>query len=104
MSDYSISDDENDYYDDEDMYDGTQEESKCCALSKRRCLIGLACLVSDVEMDGFNEVHTRSGSGKRKAYEIEYDSLSQSAVEKLMQSDIDHVCGILGVDVSLAFH
>lgn len=37
---------------------------------------------------------------KHKPYEIEYESLSQNAVEHLMQEDIDHICGILGVDVS----
>jgi ariadne-1 len=37
---------------------------------------------------------------KHKPYEIDYESLSQSAVEKLMQDDIEHICGILGVDVS----
>ena len=41
---------------------------------------------------------------KRKLYEIDYESLSQSAVEKLMQDDIDHICGILGVDVSGTEH
>ena len=41
---------------------------------------------------------------KRKLYEIDYESLSQSAVEKLMQDDIDYICGILGVDVSGTQH
>lgn len=82
MSDYEISDDEGEYYDDEDMIDGTQDD------------------VSDVEMDEDFKVNVIGG--KRKAYEIEYESLSQSAVEKLMQQDIDHVCGILGVDASSA--
>jgi ariadne-1 len=39
--------------------------------------------------------------GKRKSYEIDYDSLSQEAVDKLAQQDVDHISGIFGVDVSL---
>ncbi|KAF7319644.1 RBR-type E3 ubiquitin transferase [Mycena chlorophos] len=38
----------------------------------------------------------------RKAYEIEYDSFSQSAVEKLMAADVEYITGILGVDASTA--
>jgi ariadne-1 len=41
--------------------------------------------------------------GKRKSYEIEYHSLSQEAVDKLAQQDVDHISGIFGVDVSLFF-
>ena len=37
--------------------------------------------------------------GKLKSYEVEYESLSQTAVERLMQRDVDHICGILSVDV-----
>ena len=38
----------------------------------------------------------------RKAYELEYDSLSQAAVEKLMAADVEDTTGILGVDASTA--
>jgi len=41
-----------------------------------------------------------SAGPTRKTYEIDYESLSKNAVEKLMQQDIDHCCGILGADVS----
>lgn len=37
----------------------------------------------------------------RKAYEIEHDSLSQQAIEKLMASDVDHISGIFGVNVRM---
>jgi ariadne-1 len=38
----------------------------------------------------------------RKAYEIEYESLTQSAIEKLMERDVEHIRGIFGVDTSTA--
>ncbi|KAJ7354505.1 hypothetical protein DFH08DRAFT_855062 [Mycena albidolilacea] len=38
----------------------------------------------------------------RKAYEIEYNSLTQSAIEKLMEEDVEHIRGIFGVDASAA--
>jgi hypothetical protein len=37
---------------------------------------------------------------KKKSYEVEYDSFSQSKVEKTMMDDAEHICGILGVEVS----
>ena len=40
-----------------------------------------------------------SAKGKRKSYEVDFDSLSQEAVERLMKRDADDICGILGVDV-----
>lgn len=38
--------------------------------------------------------------GKRKAYEVDYESLSQSAVERLIKEDVDYICSVCGVDVS----
>jgi ariadne-1 len=53
-------------------------------------------------MDVFNDdFKVASAKGKRKSYDIEYDSLSQTDVEKLMSQDIDHISGIFGVDVSV---
>jgi ariadne-1 len=46
-----------------------------------------------------NEDYKVASKGKLKSYEVEYESLSQTAVERLMQRDVDHICGILGVDV-----
>ncbi|KAJ7050024.1 hypothetical protein C8F01DRAFT_1060712 [Mycena amicta] len=51
-----------------------------------------------MDMDDF-KVAPKSA---RKAYELEYTSLSQSAVEKLMEQDVEHIRGILGVDASTA--
>lgn len=50
-----------------------------------------------MEMD--NEDYKVASKGKLKSYEVEYESLSQAAVERLMQRDVDHICGILFVDV-----
>ena len=46
-----------------------------------------------------NEDYKVASKGKLKSYEVEYESLSQTAVERLMQRDIDHICGILFVNV-----
>ncbi|KAF7357948.1 RBR-type E3 ubiquitin transferase [Mycena venus] len=82
-SDYEYSDEEaDDVFDDDDM--GMQDED------------------SDgddgMELDDF-KVPTKS---TRKAYELDYDSLSQTAVEKLMEQDVEHIRGIFGVDASTA--
>ncbi|KAJ2926523.1 hypothetical protein H1R20_g10583, partial [Candolleomyces eurysporus] len=75
------------YYDsDEDMFDGTQEEEE----------------ISEDDMDLVDDFKS-SAKGKRKSYEVDFDSLSQEAVEKLMKRDADDICGILGVDISTAY-
>jgi ariadne-1 len=53
----------------------------------------------DMDMDAFNDDFKVASKDKRKLYEIEYQSLSQPEVEKLMQQDVDHIIGIFGVDV-----
>jgi ariadne-1 len=57
---------------------------------------GSAPSEEDMDMDDDFKVAPK---GTRKPYEIDYQSLSQSDVEKLMQQDIDHITGIFGVDV-----
>ncbi|GLB45037.1 putative in Between Ring fingers [Lyophyllum shimeji] len=87
-SDYEISDDDENYYDyDEDMIDGTQDEEE---------------EDGDMYMDTYGDDFKVAPKNKRKPYEIEYESLSQAAVEKLMQEDVEHICGIFGVDGSTA--
>jgi len=51
-------------------------------------------------MDAFNDDFKVSSKGKRKSYDVSHDSLSLTAVERLMQQDVDHIGGIFGVDVS----
>ncbi|KAJ7910942.1 hypothetical protein B0H13DRAFT_2328848 [Mycena leptocephala] len=83
-SDYEYSDEEVDdvFDDDDDM--GMQDED------------------SDgddgMDMDDFKVAPKTT----RKAYEIEYESLTQSAIEKLMERDVEHIRGIFGVDTSTA--
>ncbi|KAG6852404.1 hypothetical protein C0991_012336 [Blastosporella zonata] len=88
---YAISDEEEeDYYidDDEDMIDGTQDDDS-----------------DDVDMseeDTYGDDFHVTPQSKRKGYEIDYESLSQSAVKVSMATDVDHICGILGVDAGTA--
>ncbi|KAF9027606.1 hypothetical protein BDZ89DRAFT_987178 [Hymenopellis radicata] len=84
-SDYEFSDDDGDYYDDEDMIDGTQDDAD-----------------DDMDMDAYNDDFKVDTGSKRKSYEIDYESLSQAAVETNMRHDIDHICGILGVEAGTA--
>lgn len=53
-----------------------------------------------MDMENYGDDFKVASKGKRKPYEVEYESLSQQAVEKLMQRDVDHICGIFGVEVS----
>jgi ariadne-1 len=96
-SDYEFDDSDGEYYDsDEDMIDGTQDGRTITISLRRRCANAPNTELSeDEDMDAFVP-HT----SRRKPYEIDYESLNQSAVEKLMHDDIDYICGILGVDVS----
>lgn len=50
-------------------------------------------------MDTFGDDFKVPQRAVRKAYEVEHESLPQSAVEKLMAADIEHISGIFGVDV-----
>ncbi|KAF7311819.1 RBR-type E3 ubiquitin transferase [Mycena indigotica] len=81
-SDYEYSDDDVDnvFDDDELMADGDSDGD------------------DGMEMDDFKVVPKAT----RKAYELEYDSLSQPAVEKLMEKDVEYIRGILGVDDNTA--
>jgi ariadne-1 len=96
-SDYEFDDDDGDYYDsDEDMIDGTQDGRTITKFLRYSSTdVTNTEQSEDEDMEAF--VPPKS---KRKPYEIDYESLSQSAVENLMQEDIDHICGILGVEVS----
>ncbi|RDB16827.1 E3 ubiquitin-protein ligase dbl4 [Hypsizygus marmoreus] len=87
-SDYEFSDSDGDYDDDEDMIDGTQDETGESE--------------DDMDMDAFGDDFKVVPKGKRKSFEIEYESLSQSDVEKLMKKDVEDIVGILGVDESTA--
>ena len=38
--------------------------------------------------------------GKRKATDVDFESLSQAEVEELIRKDVDQISGIFGIDVS----
>ena len=67
-----------------------------------QAFISFFLLVTDDSEDGMemdNEDYKVASKGKLKSYEVEYESLSQTAVERLMQRDVEHICGILFVNV-----
>jgi len=47
-----------------------------------------------------NDYAVQSSASKRKIYEVEYDTLSQEAVEVLMLKDVEYISSVFGVDVS----
>jgi hypothetical protein len=68
-----------------------------------RTSIGSAPSDDDMDMDMFNDDFKVPGKGKRKSYEIEHEPLRQADVEMLMQTDVEHISGIFGVDVSVRY-
>ena len=58
----------------------------------------------DMDMDAFGDDFKIPQRVVRKAYEIDHESLSQSAVEELMSNDIAHISGIFGVEVRIHPH
>ena len=53
-----------------------------------------------MDVDTFDAEYKISGKGKQKVYEVEFDSLTQADVEKMMRQDVEDISGIFGVDVS----
>lgn len=55
--------------------------------------------ISEDDMD--LEMHRidANASGKRKACEVEFESLTQDAIERLIRKDIDHICSIFSIPV-----
>ncbi|KAI6166007.1 hypothetical protein EDD17DRAFT_1774563 [Pisolithus thermaeus] len=90
-NDYDYSDDDGEYYydDDEDMMSAQEDEDS-------------ASSDDGMDMDEFGDDFKVPQRTVRKTYEIEYDSLPQSAVEKLVLNDIEHISGIFGVEASTA--
>jgi len=74
------SDDDNMYFDeDEEMLDDEEDES-----------------ASDMELDPLSDFG--EPGRQRKLYEVDYSSLSQYDIDKLMQSDIEYISSVFGVD------
>jgi ariadne-1 len=57
-----------------------------------------------MDMDNFGDDFKIPPKNNKKSYEVDYDSLSQQAIERLISKDVDHICGIFGVDVSFEFN
>ncbi|KAF7797299.1 hypothetical protein EIP86_008494 [Pleurotus ostreatoroseus] len=77
---------DNEYYDDDDdlMYDDEDGSA------------------SEMDVDTFDNDYKVQGKGKQKSYEVQYDSLSQADIGKMMQLDVENISGICGVDSSVA--
>ncbi|KAF8343386.1 hypothetical protein F5887DRAFT_918607 [Amanita rubescens] len=78
------------------------------------CIIGMSTVYSDdeeyyddemfvsddeMDMDADGDDFKVAPKTMRKAYEIDYRSLSQTEVEKQMRADVEYICNILGVEV-----
>ena len=107
-SDYEISDEENEYYDEDDemmeVDDGAYIPYKLIMrvtriLTQVHRYVGSA---SDIEVDGFGDDFRVATRGDQKVYEVDHSSLSQPDVERIMQTDVDHISGIFGVEVCLS--
>ncbi|TDL25950.1 hypothetical protein BD410DRAFT_783951 [Rickenella mellea] len=89
-SDYEFSDEDAEYYDeDEDMEAQDDEDSA----------------ISDDEMDADafkDDLIVDSSRGKRKVYEVDFESMSQDAVQALIKKDVDHISSIFGIDSGAA--
>ncbi|KAE9394687.1 hypothetical protein BT96DRAFT_1022402 [Gymnopus androsaceus JB14] len=84
-SDYEISDDEAEYYDDDEMMEDVQDDDQ-----------------DDMAMEDDTDDFIFDTSLQHKSYQVDCTSLSQSSVERSMKEDVDHICGILGVEPSVA--
>lgn len=53
-----------------------------------------------MDVDVFDTDYKMTARGRGKLYEVDHDSLSQADIERVMQKDVDHIKGVLDVDVS----
>jgi len=107
-SDYDISDDEENYYSsDEDMIDGTQDDGQFVSFHGHSPIqphpTESSQSEADIDMGDYADDFKVVAKGKRKPYEIEHESLTQADIENLVHTDVEDICGICGVDVSLSF-
>lgn len=93
---------DNEYYDDEDDLMLDDEDGEQIPFTPRcwRVLIKPAGSASEMDVDTFDADYRVPGKGKQKLYEVDFDSLSQADVVKMMKSDVESISGICGVDVS----
>ncbi|KDQ21454.1 hypothetical protein BOTBODRAFT_25896 [Botryobasidium botryosum FD-172 SS1] len=97
-SDYYMDDSASDnYYDDDDdeMVDGTQD-------SDRESSPASEGEASDDDAFGVELSAAALGKVKRKSYEVNFETLSDAAVDRLMNKEAEHVAGIFGLEPSTA--
>lgn len=56
-----------------------------------------------MDLDVLDESVKYSGKAARKVYQVEFESLSQNAVEQLIKQDVEHISSIFGVEVNIVF-
>lgn len=57
--------------------------------------------ISEGEMDMDLPKESNASASKRKAYEVDFDTLPQDVVESLIRKDIEHISSIFGISVSM---
>ena len=65
------------------------------------CADKAAGSASEMDVDTFDTEYKAPGKGKQKLYEVEFETLSQADVKKIMHQDVENISGICGVDVSI---
>ena len=105
-SDYEFSDDDNEYYDGMDMDDDEdveeQDDGKPSRVSYSLLCVVLTSTDSGISEEEMDMEITRGGltsAGKRKACEVDFDTLPQGSVEALIRKDVEHISSIFGVSV-----
>ena len=109
-SDYEISDDENYSYEEEDDEMDVEDYDDGAHKSRHTTLLNnpeitdthdlCAGSASEIEVDGIGEDFKVAGRSERKVYEVDYSSLTQQEVEKIMATEVNYISGIFGVEVS----
>jgi len=94
MSDYELSDLDDDVYYDEDEEMDAQDEGSSHSEEEDDDM--------NEDEDFMDDLRIPSPKGRRKLYDVQYESLSVQAVGEALQKDADHIMGIFGVDSSTA--
>jgi hypothetical protein len=64
-------------------------------------MTGSASSEEDIEMDDVDDDDIKVVSEGKKAYEVDYKSLTHQQVKDLMVADIEYISMIFGVEVSV---
>ena len=99
-SDYEYSDDDGDYYDEDELMDQDDQGQCCLTPLQSQCAVvdysaDSAPSEEEMDIDAF-EVPVK---GKQKSYHVDFSPLSQSDVERAMGENIEYITGIFGLEV-----